>query len=96
MKHCKEILDKEIGSLSIFCYAIQTLMGVTSLTKHRGKLLDYKGIKVIATVNPSIVIKQPHQLWEFRADINYFSRITEGWTPPDDFKWKFTHEAPRT
>ena len=94
MRNCRAVLEEEIRTvrpkyiLLLGAVALETLMGVTNLSKHRGKLLDYCGIKVIATMNPYVVVKQPRQLWEFKSDLNYFSRIIDGWNPPEDFKWE--------
>lgn len=94
IKNCREILEREIAEvkpayiLLLGVTALRTLLGHTNLTTHRGKLYDYKGIKVVATVNPSIVLRQPNAMWEFRSDLEYFVRVTEGAKPLTDFKWE--------
>jgi DNA polymerase-1 len=94
LRNCREILKQEIAEvkpkfiLLLGNTALEVLLGLTNMQKYRGKLFDYDGIKVVATVNPHVVIKQPSQTWEFRADLNYFSRLVDGWSIPDDFVYQ--------
>lgn len=97
IKRCKELLEYEIdyvkpkhiltlGSLPF------EMLGGKGLMKNRGKMTKYKDIPLLATVNPALVINQPGHMSEFRADLNYFSRMIDGWELPDDFTYKVVRD----
>lgn len=99
MINCKKLLDDEIDAIEpigILLYggvALKTLLGLKTLTKNRGRILEYRGYKVIATVNPYLVIKQPHYAWEFRSDLAYFARMLIGWETPDTFTYEIIDDT---
>lgn len=96
IKQCRKILHAEVAEvnpkyiLTLGSLALETLIGKGNVSKNHGKVIDFNGAKVIATYSPSVFVKQPHYAIEFRADIEYFSRITGGLKikEPDDFKFK--------
>lgn len=93
IKRCKELLEYEIDFvkpkwiLTLGSLPFEMLCN-KGLMKNRGKLIHYKDIPMIATINPSLVLNQPGHMSEFRADLNYFSRLIDGWEIPDDFNYK--------
>ena len=94
IKACREILIEEVRDvkpqyiLTLGAISLDVVLGKANLTKYHGKMFEWEGAKVIPTFHPAIVIKQPRNMWEFRSDITYFSRMCEGeWKPPDDFRW---------
>jgi len=91
---CRQLLIEEVRTvkpqyiLVLGATALDVMINKTSITKLHGQMFEWEGAKVIPTFHPSAVINQPKNAWEFRSDINYFSRMCEGnWEPPDDFKW---------
>ncbi len=95
IKACLPKLQEEIRTikpryiLTFGDISMKAVLNKTGITKHRGKLFEInEGIKVIPSLHPSLVIKQPHHLTVFRADLNYFSRLLDGeWSQPKDFDW---------
>ncbi len=94
IKACRQILIEEVQKvkpkyiLALGAITLDVMIGKTTLTKYRGNMFEWQGAKVIPTYHPAAVIRQPGNAWEFRSDINYFSRMCEGtWKPPDDFGW---------
>ena len=96
IKMCREILHAEVEAvkpkyiLTLGSLAMETLLGKTNVSNNHGKAVEFNGATVVSTYNPSSFIKQPHYAIEFRADLEYFSRITCGVKKekPKDFKFK--------
>lgn len=95
IKACRELLIEEVEKvkpkyiLTLGAVTLDVMIGKSNLTKYRGNRFEWHGAKVIPTFHPAVVIRQPGNAWEFRSDLNYFSRMCEGeWKPPDDFKWE--------
>lgn len=72
--NCREYLDAQLAIIQpefICCLgavAAQNLLGVgTPIGQLRGRFLDYRGIKVIATYHPAYVLRNPaakRQVWD--------------------------------
>lgn len=78
-KKCKPYLDAEIEIIKpewILAFGNEGLMATTGhsgITKYRAKILERKdGIKVIATIAPGAVMRNPGQKSSWEADIGYF------------------------
>ena len=79
--HCREFLDAQIHVVQpkyIICWgtvAAQNLLNETqAVGKLRGKLFDYRGIKVMCTYHPSYLLRNPaakKQVWE---DMKFFMK----------------------
>jgi DNA polymerase len=79
--NCREFLDAQIHVVQpkyIVCWgtvAAQNLLNETqAVGKLRGKLFDYRGIKVMCTYHPSYLLRNPaakKQVWE---DMKFFMK----------------------
>ena len=82
LKACKEYLDKEIEAirpkwiLALGNEALQATAGKSGIMKHRGIVYERKdGVKVMATIAPAMVHRNPGQKGGFEADLRYFHRL---------------------
>ncbi|MMZ43620.1 DNA polymerase I [compost metagenome] len=77
-----EVIKPEIiiptGNMSM-----KALMGVTGITKHRGKMIEKDGIKYFPIIHPNLVLKQPKYMEFFSKDMINLSSILNGETPRD-------------
>jgi uracil-DNA glycosylase family 4 len=94
IKSCRQLLIEEVDRvkpkyiLALGATSLDVMIGKSTLSKYRGNAFEWHGAQVIPTYHPAVVIRQPGNAWEFRSDLNYFSRMCEGkWEPPSDFKW---------
>ena len=95
IKEAREVLMKEIEEqkpdyiLLFGAVALEVLTNKTNLTKNRGVMFDHNGIQCMATYAPGAVIRQPSNLWTFRADLNYFARTSTAVSTgvPKEFTW---------
>lgn len=93
IKYCKGLLDEEIDAikpkyiLTLGNTALQALTGKGAIEKNRGKAIEYKGAKVLATYNPSAVIRSPKYEPMFNADLQYFANMCQDKWEEDTFKW---------
>lgn len=79
-KACRPYLDQEIAAVNpewILAFGNEGLLATTGhsgITKYRSKILARKdGIKVIATIAPGAVMRNPGQRSSWEADIQYFA-----------------------
>jgi uracil-DNA glycosylase family 4 len=63
--------------------SMKALMGVTAITKHRGKLVERDGRKYFPIIHPNLVLKQPKYLDTFSKDIINLASILDGEVPED-------------
>lgn len=99
-KACREVLLEEVRRikpkyiLALGALSLEVMYGKNvPLTKNRGALFTWEGASCVATYHPNVISNQPEYLRMFRADLNYFSRVTEGeWKPPNDFKWELVND----
>lgn len=72
-----DIIKPEIviptGNLSM-----KALMGVTAITKFRGKVVEKDGIKYLPIINPNMVLKQPKYLDFFSEDMITLESVLNG------------------
>jgi DNA polymerase-1 len=99
LKTCKSYLDKEIEAikptwiLALGNEALTSTAGKSGIMKHRGKLYTRKdGVKVMATISPAAVYRNPGQKGGFEADLKYFYNAVNGITTekgvePDQFQY---------
>lgn len=85
LKTCKSYLDKEIEAirpqwiLALGNEALSSSAGKSGIMKHRGVVYDRPdGVKVMATISPSAVYRNPGQKGGFEADLAYFHRLVTG------------------
>jgi uracil-DNA glycosylase family 4 len=89
VKACQDYLFAEIdiikpeiiiptGNMSM-----KALMGITGITKHRGKLVEKDGMKLFPIIHPNLVLKQPKYLDLFSKDMINLEAILSGEAPPD-------------
>jgi uracil-DNA glycosylase family 4 len=72
--NCREYLDRQLAIIQpkfICCLgavAAQNLLGLAdSISRLRGRLLDYHGVKVVCTYHPAYLLRNPaakRQVWE--------------------------------
>lgn len=58
--------------------SMRALMGVTAITKHRGKLVEKDGQKFFPMIHPNMVLKQPKHMDVFSQDIITLDSILNG------------------
>jgi DNA polymerase-1 len=85
LKACKDYLDAEIEFirpkwiLALGNEALSSTAGKSGIMKHRAAVYTRKdGVKVMATVSPASVYRNPGQKSGFEADLEYFKRLTDG------------------
>ena len=95
LKACRQLLYNEIEQvqpkyiLLLGGSALYSMFSKTAITKFRGEVLDYSGIKVLPTYHPNSVMRKPEELTVFRADLYYFKRmIDNSWDDLSKFKWR--------
>ena len=84
-KACKPFLDQEIEIikpewiLALGNEALTALTGLSGIMKYRGEVYEHaSGAKVVATVSPSAVTRNPGQRDGFVADLSLFNRLSRG------------------
>lgn len=85
VKKCKPYLDQEIDLvkpkfiLALGNEALLATAGKSGITKYRGKIFKHpSGARVIPTISPSAVKRNPGQLAGFMADIRFFAAQVQG------------------
>lgn len=91
LKACKQYLDAEIEFikpewiLTMGNEAMQSTIGKSGITKYRGQTFDHpSGAKVIPTIAPAMVHRNPGLKSGFEADLTYFRRLSHGEELPGD------------
>ena len=78
-KEIEQIKPKYV--LALGNEALQATAGKAQITKYRGIIFDYKpnpAVKVVGTISPSMVNRNPGQRDGFIADLAYIKRLSEG------------------
>lgn len=85
VKKCKTYLDQEIEMvkpkfiLALGNEALLATAGKSGITKYRGKIFKHpSGARIIPTISPSAVKRNPGQLGGFMADLRFFAAEVEG------------------
>ena len=87
IKACRAHLEAEIDViqpkwiLALGSEALLTATGRAGIMKYRGQVFDFKGkpeVKVIATISPSMVFRNPGLRGGFIADLSFINRMTKG------------------
>jgi DNA polymerase-1 len=85
VKKCKPYLDQEIEQvqpkfiLALGNEALLATTGKSGITKYRGRPFDHpSGAKVLATVSPSAVNRNPGQKPAYMADLRLFVNLVKG------------------
>lgn len=84
VKACQDYLFAEIETIKPEIIvptgniSIKLLMGVTGITKHRGKMIEKDGIKYLPIIHPNLVLKQPKYLGMFSEDMITLESILNG------------------
>jgi uracil-DNA glycosylase family 4 len=85
LKECKSYLDAEIDFikpewiLTLGNEAMQATIGKSGITKYRGVTFPHQsGAKVIPTIAPAMVYRNPGLKAGFEADLSYFHRAATG------------------
>lgn len=85
IKACKKYLDEEIEHvkpkfiLALGNEALLGLIGRSGITKYRGRVYDHhSGAKVIATISPASVKRNPGQRPGYMADLRLFVNLVLG------------------
>lgn len=85
IKACKTYLNREVEFirpqwiLALGNEALQAAAGKSGIMKHRGITYDGPhGSKVVATISPAMVHRNPGQKGGFEADLLYLHKLTEG------------------
>lgn len=84
---CRRHLEAEIDVikpswvLALGGEALLTATGRAGIMKYRGQIFDFKGrpdVKVVATISPSMVFRNPGLRGGFVADLSYVNRLSRG------------------
>lgn len=85
LKACKKYLEAEIDFikpewiLALGNEALLLTTGKSGITKYRGMTFDHtSGAKVIPTISPAMVHRNPGLKAGFEADLEYFARMSSG------------------
>jgi DNA polymerase-1 len=84
VKQCKDYLHREIKLvepkwiLALGNEALLATAGKSGITKYRGQVFDFGAYKVIPTISPSMVNRNPGYLGGFLADLHFFVSQVEG------------------
>lgn len=85
IKTCRSYLDDEISLvrpkwiLTLGNEALLAATGKSGITKYRGQVFDRDdGSKVVPTISPSAVKRNPGQLQGFLADLHFFAARVDG------------------
>jgi DNA polymerase len=93
IKACRHYLDDEVEAVQpefilLLGNSALSLLRKSGIMKHRGEIYGYGNAKVLATVHPAAVLRNPHFHRLFESDISAFSRMVHGEsgaTPPRVF-----------
>lgn len=84
-KACSPYLDREIELmkpewiLALGNEALSATVGRSGIMKYRGREFDHtSGAKVVPTISPSMVVRNPGQRAGFVADLAYVKRLSSG------------------
>lgn len=87
IKACRRHLEAEIDVikpswvLALGGEALFTAAGRSGIMKYRGQIFDFKGrenVKVVGTISPSMVFRNPGLRGGFVADLAYVNRLSRG------------------
>lgn len=84
MKACKPYLDAELAVvkpevvLLLGNSALQSVLGMSGITKKRGAAIERDGITYLPTFHPAAVLRNPTLEQDFRTDLMAVSRLLAG------------------
>jgi uracil-DNA glycosylase family 4 len=84
VKTCRTYLEEEINQVKpryILTFGNEALLAVTGhsgIMKYRGRVFERGSAKVISTISPSAVNRNPGQMPGFYADLRLFSNLVHG------------------
>lgn len=93
LKACKPYLSREVELvgpqfiLALGNEAMYSLIGKSGIMKYRGQIFDRGNAKVIPTISPSMIYRNPGLKGGFEADLKYFDRIRRGVDEEEDFRY---------
>jgi uracil-DNA glycosylase family 4 len=88
VKTCRSYLEEEIATIKpkfILTFGNEALLAVTGksgIMKYRGRVFAHGDAKVIPTISPSAVNRNPGQMPGFYADLRLFSNVVHGREQP--------------
>lgn len=86
VKMCRQYMDKEIEAgepwwiLALGNEALLSLTGHSGVMKWRSKVIEVKNRKVVATLAPAAVTRNPGQMASWKADLSFFAAQVKGKT----------------
>ena len=86
LKACQHWLDQEMAMVNpkwVLAFGnepLQVLTGNSGIMKYRGRVIDKGEYKVIATVSPASVRRNPGQMGGWQADLQFFAAQVAGVT----------------
>jgi uracil-DNA glycosylase family 4 len=93
LKACKPYLSQEIDLvgpqfiLALGNEAMYSLVGKSGIMKYRGQVFERGDAKVIPTISPSMIYRNPGLKGGFEADLKYFDRLRRGVDDEEDFRY---------
>jgi uracil-DNA glycosylase family 4 len=90
-KHCRQYLDRELAEhpnaniVLLGETALNGLLGKKSITKHRGCVYDWSGRRVMPTIHPAALMRDP-KMWNIVvSDLAYARTMKFHTLPPTQF-----------
>lgn len=69
-------------------FSLKALVGVTAITKHRGKVVEKNGIKYLPMISPQLILKQPKYMDLFSEDMITLGSLVNGEAVEDRANFK--------
>lgn len=97
LKACRPYLEQEIAAigprfiLALGNEAMYSLVGKSGIMKHRGVVYEKGNAKVLPTISPSMIYRNPGLKGGFEADLKYFDRMIRGTDDDEDFQYTACH-----
>jgi DNA polymerase-1 len=97
LKACRPYLDREIEAvgprfiLALGNEAMYSLTGKSGIMKHRGVVYERGNAKILPTISPAMIYRNPGLKGGFEADLKYFDRMVRGTDDDEDFQYTACH-----
>lgn len=94
IKACSQYLEGELEAvkpkfiLTVGNVGLRAVTKKSGIMKHRGEIYERDGAKVLPTVHPAAVLRNPHYADVWKSDLASFARLVrgeQGATPPRTF-----------
>jgi len=97
-KHCRQYLDRELSEhpkanvILLGDVALQSVLGKKSIMKHRGCVYDWGSRRVLATIHPAALMRDPKMWNVVVSDLSYARTMSRHQLPEKRFVIEPTFE----